>query len=84
MSGENIWHSVEEGRGRSGDVTRARKGSNTLHPSCRLARVAELRKALYKGYEPAEPEPIKKEADLEAGKPEEPVEDEMTANFQRK
>lgn len=51
---------------------------------CRLARVAELRKALYKGYEPAEPEPIKKEVDLEAGKPEEPVEDEMTANFQRK
>ncbi|XP_050687578.1 uncharacterized protein LOC126981013 isoform X4 [Eriocheir sinensis] len=52
--------------------------------SQRLARVAELRKALYKGYEPAEPEPIKKEVDLEAGKPEEPVEDEMTANFQRK
>lgn len=60
------------------------RGVVTPFLPCRLARVAELRKALYKGYEPAEPEPIKKEVDLEAAKPEEPVEDEMTANFQRK
>ena len=46
--------------------------------------MAELRKALYKGYEPAEPEAIKREVDLEAAKPEEAMDDEMTANFQRK
>ncbi|KAK8753308.1 hypothetical protein OTU49_003810, partial [Cherax quadricarinatus] len=56
--------------------------------SQRLARVAELRAALYEGYEPAQPEPVKKEVDVEAAKPppaqEDAVEDEMTANFQRK
>ncbi|ROT67129.1 putative Neuroglian precursor [Penaeus vannamei] len=52
--------------------------------SHRMARVAELRASLYEGYEPAQPEPTKKDADVEAAKPEEVVEDEMTANFQRK
>ncbi|XP_042243141.1 neuroglian-like isoform X6 [Homarus americanus] len=54
--------------------------------SQRIARVRELRAALYEGYEPSEPEPIKKEADVEAAKPapEEAVEEEMTANYQRK
>ncbi|KAG7157355.1 hypothetical protein Hamer_G005775, partial [Homarus americanus] len=37
--------------------------------SQRIARVRELRAALYEGYEPSEPEPIKKEADVEAAKP---------------
>nr|XP_045622235.1 uncharacterized protein LOC123772893 isoform X5 [Procambarus clarkii] len=56
--------------------------------SQRLARVAELRAALYEGYEPAQPEPVKKEIDVEAAKlpptQEDAVEDEMTANYQRK
>lgn len=49
--------------------------------------MSELRKELYRGYEPAEPEPIKQtEVDLEAAKPpqEDAVEDEMSANYQRK
>lgn len=61
-----------------------------LHPlSPRMSRVSELRKALYKGYEPPEPEdnnkkPPPPDVDLEAARPEDGVEDEMTANFQRK
>jgi len=51
--------------------------------SHRMSRVAELRASLYDGYEPPEPEPLKKEVDVEAAK-EEVIEDEMTANFQRK
>ncbi|KAK4304075.1 hypothetical protein Pmani_023968 [Petrolisthes manimaculis] len=57
--------------------------------SQRMSRVSELRKALYKGYEPPEPEdnnkkPPPPDVDLEAARPEDGVEDEMTANFQRK
>ncbi|CAL4088931.1 unnamed protein product, partial [Meganyctiphanes norvegica] len=53
----------------------------------RLNRVAELRAALYEGYEAPQPiPPITKEqlADMEAGKPDPEIEEEMTANYQRK
>ncbi|KAK7070825.1 hypothetical protein SK128_024045 [Halocaridina rubra] len=54
--------------------------------SHRMARVAELRAALYEGYEPAKAEPIKEkpgDVDIEANKTDE-VEDELSANYQRK